>query len=164
MNNSTPPSESILTEIIPHQGIPGLPFGSTKAEIKARLGEPDEVDRYTDSDGFTSESWHYDEIDLSLVIEEAEDWRLTTFAVSGEQFVVNNFKIIGATDEAALKFFNAAGLGEVQRENWLDDDEDPYEVLNIPDAFLNLWLKEGIVTEVQWGAPYNDEDEIVWPE
>lgn len=163
MSTSKPSSGSISTEIIPHSGISGLPFGSSRAEIQARLGEPTEIDRYTDSEEFTSESWHYDDIDLSLVIEEDEDWRLTTFAVSGEQFVLNDQKIIGSSREQAIKMLEALNMGECQVENWSDDEDDEYEILSLPEAWLNCWLLEGVVTEVQWGVSYSNEDEAIWP-
>lgn len=153
------------TQILPKTGLSQLSFGTSRGEIRERLGEPDEIDRQTDSDDFTSESWHYDEWGVSLVVEEVEDWRLTTIAVSEDVFSLGEIQVIGKTKEAALNSLKTLNLGPFEEENWTEEDDDESMVLlTFPEVWLNCWLSDGVVTEIQWGVPYNDEDEAIWPE
>jgi len=153
------------TQIIPTSGLSQLLFGTSRQEILERLGEPDEIDRQTDSDDFTSESWHYDEWGVSLVLEEVEDWRLTTIAVSEDVFTLGGIQIIGKTKAEAMDLLKTLNLGHFEEEDWTEDDDDESMILlTFPEVWLNCWLSDGVVTEIQWGVPYDDEDDAIWPE
>lgn len=152
-------------QILPKRGLSQLFFGTTRQQIRERLGEPDEIDVVTDSDGFTSESWHYDEWGVSVVIEEMEDWKLTTIAVSEEEFTLGELQIIGKSKEEAVKLLKTLNLGQFEEEDWTENnDEESMILLAFPEVWLNCWLSDGVVTEIQWGVPYNDDDEAIWPE
>lgn len=152
------------SEIIPGTGLPKLIFGTSREEILELLGQPDDVDRYSDEEDFSSETWHYDDLELSLVVEEVEDWRLTTFTVSSDVFTFEGMKLIGLSKEVLEEKLNALDQGEVVYEDWSDDDQEDFALLSIPDLNLNFWLLEGELTEIQWGVPYDEQDEVIWPE
>ncbi len=154
----------IGSQILLDRGLPQLPFGTLREDVLALLGQPDDVDRYSDEDDFASETWHYDDLELSLVIEEIEDWRLTTFTVSSANFTLNNTHLIGLTREELEEQIELLELGEVYFDDWSDEEEgENLTMLSLPDNNLNFWLFDGLLSEIQWGVPYNDDDEAIWP-
>lgn len=153
----------IGSQILPEKGLPQLAFGTPREDILSLLGQPDDIDRYSDEEDFASETWHYDDLELSLVVEEVEDWRLTTFTVSSDHFTLYNEKFIGISREELETQIERLELGETIYEDWSEGEGEDFALLSIPEKNLNFWLLEGEVSEIQWGVAYNDEDEAVWP-
>ena len=57
-----------LKNITPGIGLGVLRFGMTREQIKQLLGAPDEIV----NEEADSETWHYDELDLSLNFDQEE--------------------------------------------------------------------------------------------
>jgi hypothetical protein len=73
-----------LKEIKAGIGLDNIKFGMLREDIKNLLGEPDEIDTHTDNeDEGQTESWHYDDMELSISFEEIDGMRLFSIAVSG---------------------------------------------------------------------------------
>ena len=64
-----------LKDIKPGFGLGNLKFGMTRAEVKLMLGEPSFIDKYShsESEDDLTESWEYDELELSISFDEEED-------------------------------------------------------------------------------------------
>lgn len=154
---------AIGSQILPGKGLPQLFFGTSREDVLALLGQPDDIDRYSDEEDFSSETWHYDDLELSLVVEEVEDWRVTTLTVSSDEFTLKGARLIGMSRAMLEKKIAELELGESQYEDWSDDEQDNFELVSIPDQNLNFWLLDGIVSEIQWGVAYNEQDEADWP-
>jgi len=154
---------AIGSQILPGKGLPQLFFGTSREDVLSLLGQPDDIDRYSDEEDFSSETWHYDDLELSLVVEEVEDWRVTTLTVSSDEFTLKGARFIGLSREMLEKKIGELELGESQYEDWSDDEQDNFELVSIPDQNLNFWLLDGIVSEIQWGVAYNEQDEADWP-
>ena len=158
--------EDLKKNVILGEGVLNVKFGMTRDEVKAALGEPDEIENFDDEeDEGQTEAWHYDEHELSATFDEVDDWRLTSLAVSSPDFLFQGVNLIGLSNEEVIQQIEIMDLGEVNMEEISDDELPDQQVATIVDASLNLWFEDGILTEIQWG-PYWDEDndEYIWPE
>lgn len=141
-------------------GIAGLKFGMTKAEVEGILGKPDDIEQelYGEDEEAMLESWHYDEKDLSVGFDEDEDWKLITVAVSDDSYTLKGKSVIGLSLEKMIDTLNSIGIDELE----LEEDEE-ISVIYADNKSMKVWLEDKVVTEVQWGPLFKDEDTIDWP-
>jgi len=141
-------------------GIDQIKFGMLKTDVEKVLGKPDEIDKelYGENEEAMLESWHYDELDLSLGFDEDEDWKLITVAVSDSKYTLKDKALVGLKISEIIDVLNAMGHDEIE----LEEDEE-ISVLYLDDQSMKIWLENQIVTEVQWGPLFQDEDTIAWP-
>jgi len=147
-------------------GIGELKFGMTRKQVKIILGEPDEIEQIED-DGETgaSEAWHYDSKELSVTFDEEEEWRLTAMAASSASITFEGVDLLGLSQEETMQQIELMNLGEIEIDDVIDEDEDRQQVASIPEVSLNLWFDEGVLSEIQWGPFWDDEEETyIWPE
>jgi hypothetical protein len=149
------------------KGLDKLKFGMTRDEVKAAIGEPNEVEKYNplEEDEGESEAWHYDELELSASFDEEDDFRLTSLAVSSAEYLFEGVNLIGLSQEEVMQQVELMDLGEVELEAVAEDDSLQQSVGSIAEASLNLWFEDGQLSEIQWG-PFWDEDEecYIWPD
>jgi len=146
-------------DIKPLEGLGDLKFGFTRNQVKEILGEASEIDTFKyeeDEDEELTESWHYDDKEISLSFDEIEDWKLVNFAISAEDYKLNGKAVIGLKKEELLKTIEAFDMGEI-----MDDEEN--NVISVVDTQVNFWFDEGEVAEVQWNVDWNEEGEAVFP-
>lgn len=147
-------------------GLDKLKFGMTRDEVKAAIGEPNEVENYNplEEDEGESEAWHYDELELSASFDEEDDFRLTSLAVSSAEYLFEGVNLIGLSQEEVMQQVELMDLGDVELEAVAEDDSLQQSVGSIAEASLNLWFEDGQLSEIQWG-PFWDEDEecYIWP-
>jgi hypothetical protein len=150
-----------LKEIIIGQGIGSIIFGMTKDELKEVAGKPDETEQYNydDSEEFNAESWHYDSLELSVAFEEENDWKLSNIAVSSPGYLFNGKKLIGLTKDEVVKEIKGMELGTLEVEDCSSDDDPNLSVISFDESALNLWFDEGILTEIQWGILWEEDDD-----
>jgi hypothetical protein len=149
------------------KGLDKLIFGMTREEVKAAIGEPNEVENYNplEEDEGESEAWHYDELELSASFDEEDDFRLTSLAVSSSEYLFEGVNLIGLSQEEVMQQVELMDLGDVELEAVAEDDSMQQSVGSIAEASLNLWFEDGQLSEIQWG-PFWDEDEecYIWPD
>ena len=112
--------------IVPGEGLDAVQFGLSRDEVKALLGNPDEVESVSldeSGEGGLTEQWHYDELELSLSFDEIDDYRLTSIAVSGSDYLFDEQPLIGLTMEEVLEFLEESDMGEPEGEEL--ESEDP---------------------------------------
>jgi hypothetical protein len=148
-------------------GLGALKFGMTREEVKAALGEPNEIENYNplEEDEGQSEAWHYDEMELSANFDEEDNFKLTSLAVSSPDYLFEGVNLIGLSQEEVMQQIEMMDLGEVEMEDVAEEEVAQQMVCSIAEVSLNLWFEEGHLSEIQWG-PYWDEDEecYIWPE
>ena len=148
-----------IKEILPLKGLGKIIFGFTRNQVKEIAGEPTEIDTFQfdeeDEDELT-ESWHYDEQEMSFSFDEVEDWRLVNAAISSEKFTIRGEKIIGLSKEQLINLIEKLNLGE-----YFEDKEN--QVISVPDKQINFWFDEEEVSEVQWGVDFTEEGEVIYP-
>ena len=155
-----------IKEIIPGSGLGIIKFGMTRDQLKLILGNPNETENDL-TDGIEDEdmeTWHYDEMDLSVQFSESTDFRLISLAVSAEFVEFGGAKIIGMNEGDLKKHLRKAGINDLMEEHIEDEDSEQYHILMSDEKGLNFWMEEGEVTEVQWIPLLKDEETIAWPE
>ncbi len=157
--------KNLNKNVILGKGTLDLVFGITREETKAILGEPDEIEVFSDEEEGESEAWHYDEYELSATFDALDDWRLTSLAVSSPDYLFEGVNLIGLSSEEVIQQLEIMDLGDVSLEEISDNDTADQQVATIVEVSLNLWFEDGQLSEIQWG-PYWDEDdeEYIWPE
>ena len=155
-----------LKNIIAGQGLGNLKFGLAREQVKQLLGEPDESETYsyTESEQDLTESWHYDELELSISFDEDEDWRLVTICISSDFYEFQHFNPVGMNKTELVAQLNKLEIRDLEYEDCSADESPNHELYSSDDLGMNFWIDEGIVTEVQWGPLLIDDENIDWPE
>jgi len=154
-----------LKEIKPGFGLGNLKFGMTRAEVKLMLGEPSFIDKYShsDSDEDLTESWEYDELELSISFDEEEGWKLMMISVNSDFYELEGKSLIGLGENELLKKLEKINLGKLNLEDCSDFNGQDQKVIEIDEKSINFWLNDGILDEIQWSPIFLDDDTIVWP-
>jgi hypothetical protein len=152
-------------EIIPGVGLGAIKFGYSREQIKKLLGEPDDIESYsyTDSEEDMTESWHYDELELSLSFDEAEDWKLVTISVSSEFYLYKGFSPVGMSKQNFLSEIKKQNLSDLEYEDFATEESENQELYFTELQGINFWLDDAVVTEVQWGPLFLDDTTVNWP-
>lgn len=149
-----------LRTITPGQGIGKLLFGLKRPQVENLIGEPDEVEPAEDQDNL--EYWHYDTLGLSLVFDAVERMRLTTIVMANDETVLYGENLIGMGRDRLVDLLRRRGHKNLSfTEDY--DDGAKLETVEADDVEMLFWLREGTVTEIQFGPFFADEDTINWP-
>lgn len=154
-----------IKQIKPLVGLGQLRFGMTRDEVRSILGDPEDIDEYsfTGEDGDRSESWHYDEIDLSMSFDAEDDWRMITLAVSSPEYELERNSMVGEDQEHIRNKLIHMGFQELREENESTLNMPGHHLLAAHHEFMNFWFEEGKLKEIQWSPRFNDDDEVEWP-
>jgi len=154
------------TNIEVGQGILGLEFGMDRREVKKILGKPDEIETWPpdEEEEGSTEVWHYDDFELSASFDEADDWVMTSLAVSSEAYLFEGVNLIGLSLEETMQQIEFLDIGEfvlmdVKPDENDDDDDTENQVATIFHAGVNLWFENGITSEIQWGPIWEEEEQ-----
>ena len=152
-----------LKEIKPGYGLGVLKFGMSRAEVKLMLGEPSFTDKYShsDSNNDLTESWEYDELELSLSFDEEESWKLTMMSVNSDFYEFDGKSMIGKTENEVLAILN---MENIYLEDVSDQEGEDHKVIEIDEKSINFWFIDGVLDEIQWSPLFVDDDTIKWPE
>jgi hypothetical protein len=146
-------------------GLGELKFGMNREELKSLIGEPDEVEQYSlsgDEDDQT-ESWHYDELELALSFIKVDDWRLVSLTTSSEESVFKGTEMIGLSQKDLKTELKKIDVNDLEVEDCSSADTPNLKLVFSMIEGMNFWLEEGVVTDVEWGIRYNDDEQIDWP-
>ena len=144
-----------INTILLGEGLGKLKFGHTREVVNNLLGEPQEIERYSYSNTDTdyTESWHYDDLELSLSFDESNNWTLSVIAVSGKGFTIEGESVMGKEKEEVLKTLKKLGIEDYEEEDILIDDEDDdtrSQLISFEYFNLNLWFENNTLTEIQF--------------
>jgi hypothetical protein len=143
-------------------GLGSITFGMTWDELEEVAGAPDEKETYalSDDEEDNAETWHYDDMGLSMSFEELEQWLLTSISVSSPEYRLKGKQLIGLNLEQVIAELEKMDLGEIEIEDSSTEEGVNEKVVSIDDASLNFWFEEDILTEIQWNPLWpDDEDE-----
>lgn len=151
-----------LKDIKPGIGLGNLKFGMTKAEVKLMLGEPSFIDNYShsDSDEDLTESWDYEDLELSLSFDEEEDWRLTMMSITSKHYQLEGISLIGMKEKYLLQKLETFDLGSLDLE---ETEVEGQKVIEVEEQSINFWLVDGVLDEIQWSPFFLNDDTIKWP-
>jgi len=156
-----------MKDILIGKGFDNIRFGMTRQEVKKILGEPDEIDEYASSEESedNTEAFHFDELELSVSFDEIDDWRLGSIAISDPESTLEGLNLLGISDEELLKKISILDLGESEREDVSSPESPDHDVLSFYNSSINFWMENGVVSEIQFGPIWDDEnEEVIWPE
>ena len=139
-----------LVTVLPNEGLGDLKFGMTRKEVKALIGEPDEIENspfYEDEESV--EMWHYDKHDFSIVFENDPKSTLEYIATSSPDTILCGEKLINKTYDEVLKFLEKTDCGKYEKEEF-EEGGDMVTLLYFNENQVNLWFDDGILTEIQW--------------
>lgn len=154
-----------IDEIIEGEGLGDLKFGMFKDDVILILGQPNEIEEYsyTSSDHDLTESWHYDELDLSLGFDEEDDWRLVTIAIGSSNCKFRDFYPIGLSKDELTKKLHELYINDLEFEDWSSEESPSHELLTSDLLGINFWFDDNRLSEVQWGPHFIDDENIKWP-
>ena len=154
-----------LQEIKPGYGLGIIKFGMTRDEVKAVLGEPNEIDSfsYTDDDQELTETWEYESLGLSLNFDEEDDWRLVLISVTDDYYRLQGKEVIGQTKDNVLAILKELDLGFINLNETENDDPDNQRI-SLELLGLDFWFDYDILDEIQLSPQFIDDDTIKWPD
>lgn len=157
-----------LREIHIGQGLGNLRFGISRDEVINELGQPSDKEVYDltddpDLEDDRTEAWHYDDLNISLSFDEVSQWKLTSIAVSSDDFTLEGKALVGRKKAELLEDFSKRQWGEIEEDDEVGADQSGQSLVYVEGASLSLWFEDNVLSEVQWG-PYIKDHEIVWPE
>jgi len=143
--------ESILN-IIPGEGLGVIKFGINREELKEILGEPQEVvsDSEDEDENGLTETWHYDELDLSVSFYFSDEWSLETISVTSADYKLMEMNLIGKSVVEVTNFLKSKDFGEIKSEFLSSEENSSQQLLSIDDAAADFWFEEGELIEIQW--------------
>ena len=106
----------------------------------------------------------YHPLRLDLSFEEAEDWRLTIFSVSSEDYQFKGSSLIGLNQEELMEELDVLGVKDLEIEDMSSEDHPEQVLISSEELGINFWLHQDICEEIQWGPLFEDEHTIKWPE
>ncbi len=154
-----------LGTIKPGIGLGVIRFGMKREQIRLILGNPEEVDNFylDNEEKCESESWYYDSIGLSLSFESEEDWKLITIEVDSGEYNLHGHTILGISKSKLYTILESLNISDLNEEVTPLDESEIHELISSDSNEINFWLEEEIVSEIQWGPFYKEDDKIVWP-
>ena len=154
-----------LSEIKLGLGLGPIKFGMTREEVKAILGEADNVDSYSlDHNGKDlSEAWEYNEFAISISFDEEDDWKLSTLAIASKQYLFNDKTLIGLDQNTLLKELKSLEITDIQVEDCSNTEFPDHVLVEVESLSLNFWLDDGILEEIQWAPLFDENEYIIWP-
>lgn len=154
-----------LKVIKPGFGLDVIKFGMSRSEVKLILGEPSFIDKYSHSDSSNdlTESWEYDQLDLSISFDEEENWRLTMISVTSDFYEFNGDSLIGLSEAYIIRKLADFSSEKLYLEDCSEKDGENHKVIEIEEKSINFWFIDGVLDEIQWSPFFIDDDTINWP-
>lgn len=158
----------IISEIIEGVGLGKLKFGMEMNTVQLLLGKPEEKDNYSyteeEEEEDLTESWYYDELELSLVFDQQDAWVLSTIAITSKYYRFDEFSPIGLSKEQLTAKLKEKKVNDLELEDWSTEENPSHELLCSELLGINFWFDGDRLTEVQWGPLVLDDETIKWPE
>lgn len=147
-------------EIFPGEGLGRIQFGMSRDVVKKLAGDPDEIEQYQhdENEYLKAEAWHYDDPEVSFAFEKFNDWKLTSIAISSEEFHLKDYYLMGLSTKEAISVLEKLNLGELMQEEYSASETPDLLLVTIEDAGLNFWFEADTLTEIQFSQVWKDED------
>ncbi|MEM6726714.1 MAG: hypothetical protein AAF598_21930 [Bacteroidota bacterium] len=141
-------------EIIAGERLGEIVFGMTRNALTDLLGPPSEIEAYEYTEAkLKAEDWHYDELEISVSFEEANDWTLSTIASSSQECHFRSLRPIGMSGGTLIEALKTLEIGEITEESFEDEEGDLTFVIRVPDAYISFWIVDDEVTDIELRDP-----------
>jgi hypothetical protein len=138
-------------------GIGSIRFGMNRDEVKAILGEPDEIEVFEEEDPELDSTivWHFDDVEMSISF--GDDDMLLAIAISNEDVMLAGKKLMGLPINEITEFVKEFDLGEMEIEEQAEEDGVKSTLVSLWESAMNLWFEDDELTEIQWGPLWDEE-------
>ncbi|TGD77979.1 hypothetical protein [Hymenobacter wooponensis] len=158
----TPSNQSSGTEeneITLGVGMGPLKFGASMDEVRALMGEPEEIEESEDDDEFEHQAWNYLEEGYSLYFDREDDYRLSCIETDHPGIRLYGEAIHGMSPEAIQDLMQRHGHEQSEVEK-MDTGEMR---LSYEKEMIDLYFDEDQLQFVNFGVFINDDLEVQWP-
>ncbi|MGY5351362.1 hypothetical protein ACXGQW_02110 [Wenyingzhuangia sp. IMCC45533] len=146
-------------------GVGAVKFGMLKEDILSILGMPTDKEIEKDFEtGDAVETWDYENFGLAFSFDEEEDWKLETITINSSNFLLNGVGLIGKDIKEVQDFVEKEQIGEMEFEDYSTPEVPNHELIDIDSANMFLWFTNDVLTEIQLGVKWDENDEARWPE
>ena len=148
-------------EIVLGTGIGPLRFGMSQDEVRALVGEPEEIEASDDEDEFEHQEWVYHEDDylVSLYFDREDDFRLSCIETDNPHMRLFGQALVGQPLAGVQALLKQHGLAEPEIETM-----DGGEVrLSYEQSMIDLYFEDDELQFINFGVFINDELEVQWP-
>jgi len=144
-------------ELKPGIGIDNIVFGMSQFEIESILGRSDEQRDYQNDDFKYLCVFNKQKIHLSFYMLHKNKFGFLD--TTNDKLTYNNLPIINSNIDFAL---NEIFIDLVTE--WELKEFDTFTEYFSKEYWLNLHVEYGVITNVEMGVPFKNEDEFEWPE
>lgn len=157
-NNQTP-SSTEENEIILGVGMGPLRFGATQDEVRALMGEPEEIEESEEEDEFEHQAWNYLEEGYSLYFDREDDFRLSCIETDHPGMRLFGEPIHGKTSEQIQELMRAKGYESSEVEK-MDTGEMR---VSYEKEMIDLYFDDNELQFVNFGVFISDDLDVQWP-
>lgn len=151
-------------KIIPGVGFGEIKFGMSQDEVENILGEPDEVEEQNYGQGEAAEVYYYDELGISMSFDAEEEFRLVEISFEDDNFLLYDLIHVGQPIEEVLTLADKAQMGAYDLEDLTDDGFEGKELYSFEAPNINFWSDDKVLSSIQIGPFWIDDDHVKWPE
>lgn len=153
-----------IKDIIIGVGIGEVKFGMLKTDVLSILGLPTEKDIEKDFEtGDAVETWDYENYGVAFSFDEEEDWRLETITINSSNFELNGVGLVGKGVQEVQDFIEKHELGEMEFEDYSTPENPNHELIDVDEANMFFWFTNEVLTEIQFGVQWDEDDNALWP-
>lgn len=143
-------------ELKPKIGVDKLKFGMTRKEVIKILNEPDRILTNVDDDNELILEWNSQKLRLTFYQNEKD--RFGYLRTINPELQFNGKKIIGAE----LEFVKQHIFSDLIFD-WEIEDYDFFITYFNEQNWLTLHVEYGIVTDLEIGVPFENDEDYNWP-
>ena len=159
MSTTQQPSSTEENEIILGTGMGPLRFGATMDEVRALMGEPEEIEESEEEDEFEHQAWNYLEEGYSLYFDREDDYRLSCIETDHPGMRLFGELIHGQSPEQIQELMRKHNLeaSEVER---MDTGETR---VSYEKEMIDLYFDEDELQFVNFGVFISEDLDVQWP-
>ncbi|MCC2545736.1 hypothetical protein LJY25_04705 [Hymenobacter sp. BT175] len=156
---TTQPSSTEENEIILGVGMGPLKFGASMDEVRALMGEPEEIEESEEDDEFEHQAWNYLEEGYSLYFDREDDYRLSCIETDHPGMRLFGEAIHGRSVEEIQALMKQHGLETSDMEKM-----DTGEVrLSYEKEMIDIYFDEDQLQFINFGVFISEDLEVQWP-
>jgi hypothetical protein len=162
MAMQTPANQASSTEeneITLGIGMGPLKFGASMDEVRALMGEPEEIEESEDDDEFEHQAWNYLEEGYSLYFDREDDYRLSCIETDHPGIRLFGEAIHGKSPEQIQELMQRHGYEQSEVEK-MDTGEMR---LSYEKEMIDMYFDEDQLQFVNFGVFINEDLEVQWP-
>ena len=150
-------------------GMGRLKFGASEEDVRALIGEPDEIEDDRSTGGEWC-NWRYDRLGLNLSMDEDYGNRLFSISCDNPKLTLQGEPLIGKSYVEILRLLPVLRIGEPKIEDLVEGlcwqlEFDSGDLSMVFEDDTDLPREEHIVSAVSWMASFADDgDTVLWPE